>query len=66
MKERKLVAIFGLFFILINYPLITLYQGPQFVAGIPVFFFGLMLIWLAMIVLIAAVVASPRSRNEAP
>lgn len=42
-----------MFFLLFNYPLITIFQGEGLVWGIPRIYFALFSLWLLMILLMA-------------
>lgn len=55
-KGRTLAAIFFLFGIMLNYPIIQLFSGKGQWAGIPKSYLGILGLWLAMIVIFFLVV----------
>jgi hypothetical protein len=55
-RNERLVALFLLGLLLFNYPLLTLFNVPRIVLGVPLLYLYLFAAWAAVI-LIAAVVA---------
>jgi hypothetical protein len=55
-KGQRLVALFLLGFLLLNYPLLNLFAGPVRVLGIPVLYAYVFAVWAALIALMALVV----------
>ena len=55
-KHQRLLALFLLFLMLFNYPIINIVNQPVLVAGIPLLYLYLFTAWLIMIVLLALVV----------
>ena len=55
-KEQRLVVLFLLGCLLFNYPLITLFDEPVLVMGVPLLYAYLFGAWALIIVLVAAVV----------
>ena len=56
MKSQRLVALFLLGCLLLNYPLLSLFNRLGTVLGIPIMYFWLFAVWGLMIVLMALVV----------
>lgn len=61
MNQRKntsqwLVVIFCIGFLILNYPLLSLYGNAQTVAGIPIFYIALFLAWAILIGCVALVI----------
>ena len=55
-KGQRLVALFLLGFLLLNYPLLDLFAGPGQVLGIPVLYVYMFAVWAVLIALMALVV----------
>ena len=55
-KGQRLAALFLLGFLLLNYPLLTLFTGPTLVGGIPVLYVYVFAAWALLIGLMALVV----------
>ena len=55
-KHQQLLALFLLFLLLFNYPIISIANKPVLVAGIPLLYLYLFTTWLLMIVLLAWVI----------
>jgi len=55
-KGQRLVALFLLGFLLLNYPLLNLFAGPTWVLGIPVLYAYVFAVWALLIGLMALVV----------
>jgi hypothetical protein len=53
---QRLAALFLLGFLLLNYPLLTLFVGPTHVWGIPVLYVYVFAVWALLIGLMALVV----------
>lgn len=64
-RWKRIVAVFALFFVLFNYPLITVYTGEGTILGFPRLYFSLFALWLIMILLLAWHVERP-GRNSKP
>jgi hypothetical protein len=56
MKSQRLVALFLLGCLLLNYPLLSLFNRIGTFMGIPVLYFWLFAVWALLIVLMAFVV----------
>ena len=51
LKYIRLVALFGIGLVLLSYPLLSLFNLPRFVAGIPLLYAYLFIVWGALILL---------------
>jgi hypothetical protein len=56
MKGQRLIALFLLGCLLLNYPLISLYAGPAEIFGIPLLYAYVFFAWALLIALVALVV----------
>jgi hypothetical protein len=56
MKSQRLVALFLLGCLLLNYPLLSLFNRVGTVLGIPTMYFWLFAVWALLIALMALVV----------
>jgi hypothetical protein len=56
MKSQRLVALFLLGCLLLNYPLLSLFNRFGTVLGIPIIYFWLFAVWALLITLMAFVV----------
>jgi hypothetical protein len=61
MKGPRLVALFLLGFLLLNYPLLHLFSGPGELLGVPLLYAYIFVVWALLIGLMALVVE--RNRN---
>ena len=59
-KGQRLVALFLLGFLLLNYPLLNLFAGSGLVLGIPVLYAYVFTVWVLLIGLMALVVEKRR------
>ncbi len=57
---QRLVAVFALGAILLNYPILSLFAGPIDVAGIPLLYAYVFVVWTALIGLMAFVIELAR------
>jgi hypothetical protein len=55
-KGQRLVALFLLGFLLLNYPLLNLFAGPTRVFGVPVLYAYVFAVWALLISLMALVI----------
>jgi hypothetical protein len=55
-RNERLVALFLLGLLLYNYPILTLFNVPRLVLGVPVLYLYLFVAWLGVIVVAALVV----------
>jgi hypothetical protein len=58
--NQRLVAVFLLAWLLLGFPLISLFDRPDTIAGIPVLIAYLSTVWIAIIVLLAFIVRRRR------
>jgi hypothetical protein len=61
---RRLVAVFLLGCILFNYPMLSAFGQLPRLAGLPSVFIGLMLAWVAVIVLMAFIIEKSSSPDQ--
>lgn len=59
-KGPRLVALFLLGFLLLNYPLLHLFTGPRVILGIPLLYAYIFAVWALIIGLMALVVERDR------
>ena len=55
-KGQRLVALFLLGLLLLNYPLLDLFAGPTLVFGIPILYVYVFAVWALLLALMALVV----------
>ena len=60
-KGQRLVALFVLGLLLLNYPLINLFSGSAQVFGVPLLYAYVFAVWALLIVLVALVVEKRRN-----
>ena len=58
-KGQRLVALFLLGFMLLNYPLLSLFASPDGILGIPLLYAYVFAVWVLLIGLMALVVEKP-------
>ena len=63
-KHQRLLALFILFLLLFNYPLISTVNRPVLAGGIPLLYLYLFGTWLLMILLLAWVVKRYSSQKD--
>jgi hypothetical protein len=63
LTTQRLIALFGFFALLLQYPLLRLSDKAERVAGIPVLYLHVLLGWLLLIVLVALVVYDKQRRE---
>lgn len=56
LKGQRLAALFLLGFLLLNYPLVSLFAGTTQVLGVPILFIYVFVAWALVIALLALVV----------
>jgi hypothetical protein len=54
--NQRLVAVFLLAWLLLGFPLLSLFDRPETIAGIPVLIVYLSTVWIGIIVLLALIV----------
>ena len=57
-KAQKLTLIFLLFFALLNYPILNLFNKPEIIGGFPLLYIYVFLLWILLIILTALTVRS--------
>ncbi|WP_276498031.1 hypothetical protein [Pontibacter litorisediminis] len=62
-KGRRLFFISALFLVLLNFPVLAIFNSGGVVAGVPVLYFYLMLVWLASILVIGMFAERRRFRK---
>jgi hypothetical protein len=62
-RSKRLIALFLLGYVLLNNPILSLFNLPRMVWGIPLLFFYIFGVWILLIVLIALIL---RTRSGAP
>jgi TRAP-type C4-dicarboxylate transport system permease small subunit len=60
---QRLIALFGLFFVLLQYPLLQLANKPERVLGLPVLFVYVFCCWALLIAAIALVMHLKRTNT---
>jgi len=63
-KNKRLVALFLLGFVLLNYPILSLLNLPIFVFGLPLLYIYIFGIW-GLLILLSAWATTRRSRENA-
>jgi hypothetical protein len=66
LKGQKLVALFLLGFLLMNYPILSLFNLDKLFFGIPILFYHLFAAWLMLIVLTIWITLSRREVTGTP
>ncbi|MGD9010505.1 MAG: hypothetical protein PVG41_21450 [Desulfobacteraceae bacterium] len=56
-RNKRLIALFLLSYILLNDPILSLFNLPRLVFGIPLLFFYIFGVWILLIVLVALIVS---------
>lgn len=62
-RNKRLISLFLLGFALLNYPLLSLFDKPRIVLGIPLLYGYLFFVWVVLIVLMVLIV---RTRKHSP
>jgi hypothetical protein len=55
-RSSRLLIVFVIFFLLMNYPILGIFDKSELKFGLPVLYFYLFFIWLALIVVVALIV----------
>lgn len=55
-RKTKLAVVFILFLLLLNYPLLRIFDKQQLWMGMPVLYFYLFFVWLILIVAVGLIV----------
>jgi hypothetical protein len=62
-RGKRLIALFLLCYVLLNNPILSLFNLPRMVWGIPLLFYYIFGVWILLIVLIALIL---RAKSSAP
>jgi uncharacterized membrane protein len=63
-KTRKLVGVFILGWVLLNYPILSLFNLPATIAGIPLLYAFVFAAWAAIVVLIGLITLYGRPPHD--
>jgi hypothetical protein len=62
-RNKRLIALFLLGYILLNNPILSLFNRPQLALGIPLLFFYIFGVWILLIALVVIIVSA---KSNAP
>ena len=65
-KNKRLISLFFLGFLLLNYPILSLFSVKTSVMGIPLLCLYLFSVWFALILLISVTTHRPRGTPQPP
>lgn len=54
-RQSKLFITFGIFLVLLNFPMLAIVDKPELWRGVPVLYWYFFLLWAAMILIIALI-----------
>jgi uncharacterized membrane protein len=57
-RTKRLIGLFLLGYLLFNHPIISLFNLPQMVVGIPLLYAYIFAVWVLLIVLVALIVST--------
>lgn len=60
-RTARLILLFAVFLLLLNYPLTAIFDQPGHLFGFPKMYFYLFFIWLLFIILVAWISRTPKS-----
>ncbi len=60
----RLIVVFFLGVLLLTYPIISLFDHPRLIFGIPLLFLYLFSVWLCLILLIYLIMRTPQNNNK--
>lgn len=63
-REEAIVVLFAAAVLALNYPLLAVFDRLLLPLGIPLLYFYLFVVWLAIIVLLASIVSRSERRND--
>lgn len=63
-RTQRIVALFLLGVVLLNYPLLSIFSRPTLVGGLPLLYLYLFLTWLAVILLASRLIDTPAERGD--
>jgi len=59
-RRSKLVMVFVIFLVLLNFPVLDIFDQPAFQAKTPALFFYLFFVWLMLIVVVGLIVRNKK------
>jgi hypothetical protein len=62
-RSSKLIIVFIGFLVLLNYPIISIFDQKKLWMGFPVLYFYLFFLWLLIIVAVGLIVQAKQKRN---
>ncbi len=62
-RNKRLIALFLLGYILLNNPILSLFNLPRLIFGIPLLFFYIFGVWILLIILVVLIVSSKSSAS---
>ncbi len=65
-KNKRLISLFFLGILMLNYPILSLFNVRTFVLGIPLFCLYVFSVWAALILLISIATRRPRNSVQPP
>jgi uncharacterized membrane-anchored protein len=65
-KNKRLISLFFLGLLMLNYPILSLFNVKATVLGIPLLCLYLFSAWLALILLISVITHRPRGTPQSP
>ena len=63
-KNKRLISLFFLGFLMLNYPILSLFNVRTFVLGIPLLCLYIFSVWSALILLISITTRRPRNSMQ--
>jgi hypothetical protein len=64
-KTRRLAGVFLLGWVLLNYPILSLFNLPTLLGGIPLLYAFVFAVWILIVGLVALITRSGRPRRDA-
>jgi len=65
-KNKRLISLFFLGFLMLNYPILSLFNVRTFVLGIPLLCLYIFSVWFALVLLISITTYRPRETLPKP
>jgi hypothetical protein len=59
-RNSRLIIVFIVFLVLLNYPMLGIFDQPATAAGTPLLYFYLFFIWLLLIVVVGLIVRNKK------
>ncbi len=63
-KQSKLIGLFALGLVLLNFPLLSIIKHPVFIGGIPAVYIYLFCVWLIIILVMRQNLNQPAHKNN--